>query len=53
MLGSHFEGFEEILNRNRDWYQRHPTETSLEAWVISRAQFQTHKVVRYALIFTF
>jgi len=30
---------EDILTRplNRDWYQRHSTETSLGAWMISRA----------------
>jgi len=38
---------------NRDWYQRLPNETYLEAWVISHAEFKTHRVAHYALILTF
>ena len=54
VLNSHFERFEDILTPvNRDWYQRHPTETSSEASMITRAYFKTHKVVHYAVIFTF
>jgi len=54
MSNIHFEGSGEHFDPlKRDWYQLHPTETSLEAWIISRALLKTHKLVHYALIFIY
>jgi len=49
-ISKFWENFDPL---NRDRYQRHPTATSLEAWMISRAYFNIHRVVYHAINFTF
>ena len=35
MSNTHFEGFEDIYRLNRDWYQRHPNDTSLGDFAVN------------------
>ena len=35
MCNTHFEGFRDVYHLNRDWYQRHPSDTSLDDFAVN------------------
>ena len=35
MCNTHFDGFRDVYHLNRDWYQRHPSDTSLDDFAVN------------------